>query len=68
MNPQDQAKQLRELSLAQFARREAALKSILRDGPKTAEDYQLLASCVGFALAELQTWKAAKLIPPNDKN
>lgn len=68
MDPVTQAKQLRELSLAEFSRREAALKLLLQAGPKTPEDYKLLVACIGFALAELQTWKAGKVLPPHKDN
>ncbi|MDP2227152.1 MAG: hypothetical protein Q8J78_06715 [Moraxellaceae bacterium] len=68
MTPLEQAKQLRELSLAEFSRREAALKSLLQAGPKTPEDYKLLVACIGFALAELQAWKAGKVLPPHNDN
>ena len=68
VTPLEQAKQLRELSLAEFSRREAALKLLLKAGPKTPEDYKLLVACLGFALAELQTWKASKVLPPQKNN
>jgi len=64
----EQAKQLREHTLSEFSRREAELKAVLERGPKTQQDYQLLAGCVGFVLAELQVWKAGKLIPPSNTN
>ncbi len=64
----EQAKQLRELTLAEFSRREADLKALLQHGPKAPQDYQLLVSCIGFSLAELQAWKAGKLLPPTPQN
>ena len=67
-DPVTQAKHLRELSLAEFSRREMELKSLLQNGPKSPQDYKLLVACIGFALAELQTWKAAKALPPHNTN
>jgi hypothetical protein len=67
MDPVTLAKLLREHSLDLFLRREADLERILKKVASQNEaDAKLLTSCVAFALAELQTHKAAKLLPKHE--
>jgi hypothetical protein len=65
MSSIEQAQKLRAVALGEFARRESALKDILVHGPRTPDDYAMTVSCVAFALAELQVYKASQSLPPH---